>query len=88
VHRLPARADLRADRRAVTALEHGLIAALIAVVVIGTISALGSSLKISFSTVSSVVAAHPSRMRRCAIRRPPGLMRCDVTTRWADGRVA
>jgi pilus assembly protein Flp/PilA len=46
---------LRSDRRAVTALEYGLIAALIAVVIIGTVSALGSNIKSSFSSVSSSI---------------------------------
>jgi pilus assembly protein Flp/PilA len=46
---------LRGDRRAVTALEYGLIAALIAVVIIGTVSALGSNVSSAFSNVSSAV---------------------------------
>jgi pilus assembly protein Flp/PilA len=47
--------NLRGDRRGVTALEYGLIAALIAVVVIGSISAIGASMATEFTTVSSAV---------------------------------
>ncbi len=50
-------AALRNDRRAVTALEYGLIAALIAVVIIGTVTTLGSNLSTTFSKVSSSVSA-------------------------------
>ena len=46
---------LRSDRRAVTALEYGLIAALIAVVIIGTVTTLGGNIKTSFSTVASSI---------------------------------
>jgi pilus assembly protein Flp/PilA len=43
------------DRRAVTALEYGLIAALIAVVIVGTVTTLGSDIKNTFSKVSGAV---------------------------------
>jgi pilus assembly protein Flp/PilA len=48
---------LRSDRRAVTALEYGLIAALIAVVVIGSVTALGSSINVAFSKVASSIGS-------------------------------
>jgi pilus assembly protein Flp/PilA len=44
---------LRSDRRAVTAIEYALIAALIAVVIIGAVSLLGTSISSTFNTVSS-----------------------------------
>ncbi len=48
---------LRRDRRGVTALEYGLIAALIAVIIIGSVSAVGASMATEFTTVSSAVQA-------------------------------
>ena len=44
---------LRADKRGVTALEYGLIASLIAVVIIGALTTLGGNLTTTFSTISS-----------------------------------
>lgn len=43
----------RDDNRAVTALEYGLIAALIAVVIITAVSTLGTNLSSTFTTISS-----------------------------------
>jgi len=43
---------LVADDRGVTAIEYGLIAALIAVVIIGAVSTVGTSLSSVFSTVA------------------------------------
>ena len=43
---------LSKDSRAVTALEYGLIAALIAVVIIGAVSTLGSNLNDTFNGIS------------------------------------
>ena len=40
------------DESGATAIEYGLIAALIAVVIIGTLQAVGTSLKATFTTVS------------------------------------
>lgn len=45
--------NLRSDRRAVTAIEYALIAALIAVVIIGAVTALGHGVSGTFSTVAS-----------------------------------
>ena len=45
--------NLRADKKAVTALEYGLIASLIAVVIIGAVSALGSNISNTFKSISS-----------------------------------
>jgi pilus assembly protein Flp/PilA len=44
---------LKMDKRAVTAIEYALIAALIAVVIIGAVSLLGKSISSTFNTVSS-----------------------------------
>jgi pilus assembly protein Flp/PilA len=46
---------LAADKRAVTALEYGMIAALIAVVCIGGFSAIGTSLSSTLSTIAQVL---------------------------------
>jgi len=43
------------DKRAVTALEYALIAALVAVVIIGGVSLLGTSVSTVFSTVASTI---------------------------------
>ena len=42
-----------ADESGVTAIEYGLIAALIAVVIIGAVATVGTSLSGTFSTVAS-----------------------------------
>jgi len=44
---------LKTDRRAVTAIEYALIAALIAVVIIGAVQLLGTNISKTFNTVSS-----------------------------------
>lgn len=44
--------ELKTDRRAVTALEYGLIAGLVAVVIIGAVTSLGTSLSTKFSTIA------------------------------------
>ena len=46
---------LRDDERAVTALEYALIAALVAVVIIGGVSLLGTNVSKVFSTVASTI---------------------------------
>ncbi len=43
------------DRRGVTALEYALIAALVAVVIIGGVSLLGSNISTVFSTVANTI---------------------------------
>ena len=45
------------DTRAATAIEYGLIAALIAVAAIGTMQGLGNKLKTTFSNVTSNMKA-------------------------------
>ena len=45
--------NLIADEKGVTAIEYGLIAALVAVVIIGDVEAVGTSLQSTFSTVST-----------------------------------
>ena len=46
-------AQLNMDKRAVTAFEYGLIAALIAVVIIAAVSSLGSHISSTFNRVAS-----------------------------------
>ena len=46
---------LRTDRRAVTALEYGLIAALIAVVIITAVTSVGTNLSATFGTIAGKV---------------------------------
>ena len=48
--------ELKVDRRAVTALEYGLIAALIAVVIIGGVTTLGKNISTTFTTVGTAIA--------------------------------
>lgn len=48
---------LAADDRGATAIEYGLIAALIAAVLIGALSAIGSNLNGTFTTISTNVAS-------------------------------
>jgi pilus assembly protein Flp/PilA len=43
------------DKKGVTALEYALIAALIAVVIIGSVSLLGTSVSQTFSTVANTI---------------------------------
>jgi pilus assembly protein Flp/PilA len=43
------------DESGATAIEYGLIAALIAVVIIGAVTAVGTGLKTTFTTISSSV---------------------------------
>jgi len=45
--------ELKSDRRAVTALEYGLIAAAIAAVIAGTVFTLGTQVNSAFTTVSN-----------------------------------
>jgi len=45
--------ELKVDKRAVTAIEYALIAALIAVVIIGAVTTLGKSVSNTFNSVSS-----------------------------------
>jgi pilus assembly protein Flp/PilA len=45
-----------ADRSGATAIEYGLIVALIAVVIIGAVTTLGTNLNTSLSTAGSAVA--------------------------------
>jgi pilus assembly protein Flp/PilA len=45
--------DLKVDRRAVTAIEYALIAALIAVVIIGAVTTLGKNVSTTFNSVAT-----------------------------------
>ena len=49
--------ELKVDRRAVTALEYGLIAALIAVVIIGAVTTLGANISATFTRVATAITA-------------------------------
>jgi pilus assembly protein Flp/PilA len=53
VHLTSSLRALRRDSKAVTAIEYGLIAALIAVVIIAAVSALGVGASSTFNTVAS-----------------------------------
>jgi pilus assembly protein Flp/PilA len=44
---------LKLDRRAVTAIEYALIAALIAVVIIGAVTRIGTNVSKTFNSISS-----------------------------------
>ena len=46
---------LRRDSKAVTALEYGLIAALIAVVIIGAVTTIGKNLTATFNTIAGKI---------------------------------
>lgn len=48
-------ATLAQDRRGVTAMEYGLIAALVAVVIIGALTTLGTSLSTMFAKISAAL---------------------------------
>ncbi len=43
------------DKRAVTALEYGMIAALIAAVIVGVVTTLGGTLKTTFTNINSAL---------------------------------
>lgn len=47
--------QLKTDRRAVTALEYGLIAGLIAVVIIGVVTTLGTNISGIFGSVATSI---------------------------------
>jgi len=47
--------QLRSDRRAVTALEYGLIAGAIAAVIVGSVTTLGTSVSATFATVAATI---------------------------------
>lgn len=46
-------AQLRDDKRGVTAIEYGLIAVLIAVVIIGAVTTVGTNLNQTFQTIGN-----------------------------------
>jgi pilus assembly protein Flp/PilA len=48
---------LKSDRRAVTALEYGLIAALIAGVIITAVTSIGTELKTTFTNIATAITA-------------------------------
>ena len=52
---------LNVDQRAVTAMEYGLIAALVAVVIIGAVTTMGTSLRTTFTTINSSLAPAASK---------------------------
>jgi pilus assembly protein Flp/PilA len=47
--------NLRANKKAVTALEYGLIASLVAVFIVAAVQTLGSSLSKTFNTVATTL---------------------------------
>ena len=46
---------LRYDKRGVTAMEYGLIAALVAVVIIGAVTQIGTSLNTKFTAIANAL---------------------------------
>ena len=48
---------VRFDKRGVTAMEYGLIAALVAVVIIGTVTTMGTKLETVFTTINTALTA-------------------------------
>lgn len=46
---------LASDERGVTAMEYGLIAGLVAVVIIGSVTTLGTTLSTTFATVAAAL---------------------------------
>ena len=46
---------LRTDKHGVTAMEYGLIAALIAVVIIGAVTTIGTNLTATFTTIAGKI---------------------------------
>jgi len=53
-------ARFRKDESGATAIEYGLIAALIAVVIIGAVTAVGTSLSTTFNTIQTKLAGTSS----------------------------
>ena len=49
--------DLCKDERGVTAMEYGLLAALISVVILGSVTTLGTSLSTTFANVAAALPA-------------------------------
>ena len=47
--------QLKTDRRAVTAIEYGLIASLVAVAIVTAVTALGTGLGTAFTTVTAAL---------------------------------
>ena len=47
--------ELKTDRRAVTMLEYGLIAALIAAVCVGAVTTLGNTISTQFSAIATSI---------------------------------
>ncbi len=60
-----------ADESGATAIEYGLIAALIAVVVIGAVSLLGTQLKDSFCAIANGIAGDGGAGGACAATPTP-----------------
>ena len=54
--------ELKRDEKGVTALEYGLIAALIAVIIIGSISTLGVNLSTMFASIATKTTAATTTM--------------------------
>jgi pilus assembly protein Flp/PilA len=52
--------ELKTDRRAVTALEYGLIAALIAAAIVGAVSGLGNNAKGVFNNIAGKITGGSS----------------------------
>ena len=57
-----ARRGLRGDRRGVTALEYGLIAAVMGALVVTAFTTLGTAEKTSFTTIGSILVTKTASM--------------------------
>jgi pilus assembly protein Flp/PilA len=53
---------LKSDRRAVTALEYGLIAAVMGALIVTAMTSLGTSLSSAFTTIGGVLTSKASAM--------------------------
>jgi len=53
---------LKSDRRGVTALEYGLIAAVMGALIVTAMTSLGTSLSTAFSTIGTVLTSKASAM--------------------------
>ena len=71
---------LRLDKRGVTAMEYGLIAALIAVVIIGAVTAIGTKLTATFRAIATALTGldeHRRGATKDPRKGPPGVCSAD-----------
>ncbi len=61
INKLKTWKKLNIDQRAVTAMEYGLIAALVAVVIIGAVTTMGTKLSAVFTSINTSLTATASK---------------------------